>query len=223
MPPPYPNPHYVEFARIPHVPQCLIGSVPSKWVEKLCGKGMADFAVLPDYKLHRSEVREICRDRDKPVLFGYICAMAWGGQGNGRRSLNATTAWDRRECLEPKLTQLRSEEMTREEAYELFCGEKAVLRLGPSYFTKLLYFFSRKPNHYIMDKWTGTSMNLITGRTVVLMGKNAPTKHNTGKHYCEYCEEIDAIASDLKDTGDNIEQRLFSSRSECWRRYVRAS
>ena len=223
MPPPYQNPHYAVFAAIRHVPQPAIGSVPSKWVKRLDGKGLADFEPLPDYKLDRFEVREICRDRDKPVLFGYICAMAWGDQGDGPKKNNATTAWHHRECLVPKLTQLRDEEMTRGKAYKLFCGGNAVPCLGPSYFTKLLYFFSRKPNRYIMDQFTGKSMHLITGRRVMRMGKEAPTRQNTGKHYCEYCEEIDAIASDLKDSGDHIEQRLFSSDDGDWRRYVRAN
>jgi hypothetical protein len=101
--------------------------------------------------------------------------------------------------------------------------------LGPSYFTKLLHFFdpSAQARRYIMDQWTAKSVNLLAGRTVVHLTSGTPTPtRNTGESYEAFCLVIDAIANALGQTGEEVEQRLFSSGGrkkdvQSWRAYVR--
>jgi hypothetical protein len=133
-----------------------------------------------------------------------------------------------RNAIEEKLKKLRSGNLTRAQAYDLFRdkNKNAVKGLGPSYFTKLLYFFSPTPDFYIMDQWTGKSVRLLTGKRIVLMHKNkkaSPTSENTGKNYRKFCEVVDSLAWQLRNTGEQMEERLFSKKCHPpaqWRAYV---
>ena len=182
--------------------------------------------MLPTVPLNRADVRAICQDSDKLALVGYACAMAWGGQGSGPGgSKSVATAWADRAKLADQLTRLRVGGLSRSRAYDLFCGAGEVKGLGPSYFTKLLYFFSPALDFYIMDQWTAKSINLLTGVHVVRVYDSSPTRENKGGNYQAFCEEVDHLAALLGQTGDQIEQRLFSDggrRRAPWRAHVHA-
>jgi hypothetical protein len=116
--------------------------------------------------------------------------------------------------------------MTRCDAYNLFLGVGGVPGLGPSYWTKLLYFFSPNSNFYIMDKWTGQSVDLMTGNWVVRMAGKATSALNKCGNYQAYCEEVDEIAYILGVTGAQAEEMLMSKggrRPWPWRAHVRAN
>jgi hypothetical protein len=50
-----------------------------------------------NYQLDRNAVRAICINSETPVSFGYVCVMAWGGQGSLHgTSRNVVNAWDAR-------------------------------------------------------------------------------------------------------------------------------
>jgi len=227
MPPPYRNPHYAVFAAIPHVPQGPVGYVPKNWADSHKLSGVPNAATLPVSKLDRHGVRKICRNPANHVLFGYVCAMAWGlqGAGPGGRG-HVASAWAAKARLIPKLTALRAGGLTRAAAYDLFTGRGAVPGLGPSYFTKLLYFFSPEPTFYIMDQWTGKSVDLLTGEWVVRMAGNAVSNLNKAGNYQAFCEEIDSLAGLLGNTGEQIEERMFSKGGHHpapWRAHVVAN
>lgn len=134
----------------------------------------------------------------------------------------AVYAWQHRLRLECDLTRLR-EGATRSAAYNLICGEGAIKGHGPSFFTKLLYFFSPCPTSYIMDQWTAKSINLLTGRLVVRMDGDFPSGDNTGANYQNFCEEVDAVAALIGCSGQEAEERLFSRGGRPrwrWREYV---
>lgn len=225
MPPPYRQPHFATFSGIPHQRQGAFGNVPSVWVAQRRLIGVPDQVALENTPLTRQEVRAICTDPNQHVLFGYVCAMAWGLQGSGPGAArHVQSAWDRRDVLEQHLDALRAGGLSRSAAYELFCGEGAILGLGPSYFTKLLYFFSPEPSFYIMDQWTGKAVNLLTGRWVVRMSGDAPSPLNKPGNYQAYCEEVDAIAGLIGATGEQVEERLFSQGGRNpwpWRLYLK--
>jgi hypothetical protein len=211
MPPPFIDPHYNRFAEIPFQPQGALGKSPSQWVADLNLQDVPDVAQLPQQPLDRAGVREICRNPNKPVLFGYVCAMCWGWQEKGPRgNQGVTDPWQEREKIARHLETLRAGNLTRSEAYSLFRGEGKVSGLGPSYFTKLLFFFSPAEDFWIMDQWTGKSINLLTGEIVVRFNGASPSDKNKGGNYQAYCEEVDALAGLLKVSGDEIEQRLMS-------------
>lgn len=186
---------------------------------------------MPALVLTRHQVRQECQDSSKPVLHGYICAMAWGLQGASRTGANVTAAWAQRDRIERRLEQLRSGGLSRAEAYDLF-AEDPIPGLGPSYFTKLLYFFQPgEVDRFIMDQWTGKAINLLTGLQVVRMYGDAPNDRNTGENYDWFCRVIEVIAKQLGNTPDEVEQRLFSSggqhrkprgpwRTHVWQRWA---
>jgi hypothetical protein len=168
--------HWDAFVAIPHQVQGAVGSAPAKWA-KTCGLGaIPDTPLLPEQPLTRQQVRDICTDPARPVSFGFVCAMAWGGQSMP----NAKRAWKSRESLQNNLARLRAGEMTSAQAFECFAGKNWIPGIGPAYFTKLLYFFSPAPTNYIMDQWTARSVNLVTGRKVVLMAGDFVSENSTG-------------------------------------------
>jgi len=178
---------------------------------------------LPGNSLDRSAVRAICRDSTIPVLFGYVCAMCWGVQEKGPRGgRGVKEAWEGREIIEEHLESIRKGSLSRNEAYNLLNGKRKVKGLGPSYFTKLLFFFSPAEDMWIMDQWTAKSVNLLTGEIVVRLSGGAPSSKNKGGNYQAFCEEIDNLAIKLNCDGDEIEQRLMSRGKPPgkWRQYV---
>jgi hypothetical protein len=224
MPPPYIEPHWERFADIAYQPQGPVGVPPSVWRQAHRLEDVPGVDHLPGFTLDRHAVRTICQDPNKHVLFGYVCVMAWGGQelqyGGARR---VRTAWGARDQIATRLTALRAGGTTRGAAYELFCGGEHIEQLGPSFFTKLLYFFSPVPSFYIMDQWTSRSVNLLVGREVVRLDQGGPHWSNRGGNYQAFCEEIDLMAGLLACLGAQVEERLFSHGKPHpwpWRRYV---
>lgn len=133
-------------------------------------------------------------------------------------------AWNNQNLISNKLEQLRENQLSRKEAYLLFHGENSVPGIGPAYFTKLLYFFSPEPTHYIMDQHTAKSVNLLNNMIIVRMQGNAVSNLNRPGHYQAYCEEVDAMAQVLECNGEQAEERLMSRGVHHpwpWRAYMR--
>jgi len=223
MPPPYQPAHWNVFANTPYQAQGPVGVPPATWRNRFNLGGVPQVGGLPDFHLDRNAVRAICRDPRQNVLFGYVCAMAWGGQGDGNGRRNPINAWAHAQVIAVRLTALRMGGLTRSEAYNLFCNGGEIPGLGPSFFTKLLYFFSPTPSFFIMDQWTAKSVNLLTGTRVVRMYGSSPTRDNTGGNYQAFCEEVDLMAGLIGCAGQEAEERLFSQggrHSWPWRAYV---
>ena len=228
MPPPYRNPHWNVFAGIPHVSAGPVGYAPANWVANNRLVGVPLGAVpLSTHQLNRTAVRAICRNPSNPVLFGYVCAMAWGLQGAGPGgSRHVAAAWRANALLIPKLNALRAGGLTRRLACDIFTGANRVPGIGPAYFTKLLYFFLPDPNCYIMDQQTGKSINLLSGNWVVRMAGNAVSNLNKSGNYQAYCEELDSMGALLGVTGEQVEEMMMSKGGRHpwpWRAYMRAN
>jgi len=204
-----PNAHWAAFTSITFVPQGATGANPTKWVNAFEIDNIPGVALLPNEVIDRSRVRALCTNPRVPVLLGYVCAMAWGGQGTYNRK-HAKDPWSARKRLEDHLNSLRDGKLTRADAYEMF-RTHPIPGLGPSFFTKLLYFFSPEPNFYIMDQWTAKSVILLTGEPVVKMAGDLPSTENTGADYERFCQKVDAIAVKLDCAGQNVEERMFSA------------
>jgi hypothetical protein len=223
MPPPYQISHWNAFSKLAHMPTGAVGRVPTSFVMKhgLGGKPAGSIP-LPSCKLDRSSVRGICQNPANPVLFGYICAMAWGGQSD--QFGNLTDAWANSALIAPQLQLLRAGGLSRAQAYKLFTGPNHIRGLGPAFFTKLLYFFSPSPDFYIMDQWTGKSVDLLTGTKVVRMAGDAVSSTNACGNYQAYCEEVDTMALLLGIAGEDVEEMLMSKGGRqpwAWRQHVR--
>lgn len=234
MPQPYRLPHWSVFEGIPHRSAGAVGRAPTTWLGSHGLPGMPTGAIpLPAHRLTRGDVRHICLDPANPVLFGYVCAMAWGNQGAGPGGAgHVKDAWAARSAINKNLTALRGGGLTRCAAYNLFCGAGAIPGLGPAYFTKLLYFFQPAPDCYIMDQHTGKSVNLLTGNWVIRMAGNYVSPLNKCGNYQAYCEEVDQIAGLLSShsgtaiSGDQVEEMMMSqggTRPWPWRAHMRAN
>jgi hypothetical protein len=222
--------HWDKFSSIPHKAAGPIGVAPAKWAKTHGLLGVPSPNALPTHQLNRTDVRAICRDMSKDVLFGYVCAMAWGSQGRGRGgAANLKKAWSYLTTSQNQknLDNLRNNQYSRTKAYSLLNGK--IPGVGPAYFTKLLFFFSPQPNLYIMDQWTAKSINLLTGKKVVIIEQSgAVSGRNTAANYENYCSVVDEIAAQLKLSGEDVEEMLMSKGfvkkgsipPEPWRQYV---
>ncbi|MFZ4410867.1 MAG: hypothetical protein ACOYOH_26225 [Paracraurococcus sp.] len=171
-----------------------------------------------------------------------LCAviLAWGGMHvrHGKALFRAGPKW--RAVAE----EVRFGGLSRTKAYSLFHklrAEGALPGMGPAFFTKLVFFLRGKDAAdlgYIMDQWTGCSVNLLTGNpNAVLMNAtyawSGATKlrsafqvsdANDAAHYERFCYVIDSIADEVSLTPIDAELLLMSQGRGrgTWRRHVLA-
>jgi hypothetical protein len=216
--------HWNVLQGLPYTAAGAVGIAPSDWVRRLKLAGVPDANRLPQSPLDRAAVRQICRDNNKSVLFGYACAMAWGGQGLGPTRPHAQSAWAAHADLKPILELLRTQPLNRGQAYELFLNGTRIPGLGPSFWTKLLFFFAERADLYVMDQWVAKSVNLLVGRPLVPLVGGCPPRDTPPAVYNTYCEEIDRIAKNLGLSGSQAEEKMMSHggrKPGAGRRHVR--
>jgi len=195
--------------KIEFKPQGVVGDIPFKWAKDM---EIAHDYELPNSVLSREEVKGICQDLNVPVLKSYLVVMAWGAQGRGPGGKKSVqNAWRNRDEIEKKISLLREKPISRKEAYDLFCKPNSIPGLGPAYFTKLLYFFGRERDMYIMDQWTTKPILLLTKQNLIKHTDQGPSNSNSGKNYEVFCKIIDDLKEHLgAKSGDEVEQKLFS-------------
>ena len=114
--------------------------------------------------------------------------------------------------------------------------------LGPAYYTKLIYFLSHRHRSkcqtaYIMDQWASCSINVLTGRDVVLMNFNIPyggrattfsvSDLNRAENYDRFCRHMNELIEELKPLspgGDVSPEQLDAAMMDVsragWRQYL---
>lgn len=203
---------------------------PQTWVQSYLDRPVSCLSALPSRAQTRAEVYATCRDESLSFEHRFICAMAWGSQ----MPRNARLTWVHLERVAKIVEHVYRGGLTREHAYELFCGKQAIAGLGPAYFTKLLFFFSPQPSFFIMDQWTAKSINYLASEDVVPLSPgseqtNGPCpRKNSGATYARYCKMVDQLAQLHTPplTGEQTEQKLFCSGSPNvgpWRAMIRAA
>jgi hypothetical protein len=205
------------------------GRVPRQWAYYTTG---VVFDKLPIKALTRPELVALAADEsgytDAEV---FLSVMAWGGMNVAY----SRSAWRYFVILQPIIGKLRKGAFSRQAAYAALSGTLATLPnpgMGPTYFTKLIYFCCPKQRGYIMDQWTGKSINLLFESAdggpppVTFLGKRVSPK-NSSERYEQFCQLVEALGERLGEkNGGEVERRLFSSGArgaqECgrWRRYV---
>jgi hypothetical protein len=237
----FPEDHWCAFLSASGSPQKWIGDAPDRWFKSNGLESDARVSRLPSIPMSRKEVKEIAQDPNLDPLTGYVVAMAWGAQS--KRFGHPQVAWTHREKIREVCQRVRSDPtLDRHSAYELLSGKNAIQGLGPSFATKLLYFFRRESDFYIMDQWSSWAVNLLCGKSIVKMYfvKNKKTTNgsvlltNNSSNYAAFCAAIDELAKRYNETnlgapltGELMEERLFDiggkgKESGAWRRYVRA-
>ena len=189
------------------------------------------------------------RARAASIATVCVAAMSWGGMNlaNWRRlrGLSHRTWLDVAQCI-------RDGNLTRAEAYQrlrILKKNGDLKGMGPAFFTKLIYFLSPRDNPerqpaYIMDQWAASSVNLLTGRNMVLMDvtPKAPRRtrkssmaelalsftftvsdENTAIDYEVFCSAVDQLACRFGLGTDRADQALFGADvigPGSWQRYV---
>jgi len=109
---------------------------------------------------------------------------------------------------------------------------------GPAYFTKIMFFFSKKFNCFIMDQWTSRSINLLLGKNLIKLDNRVTVNKknykdglgNTGAVYEEFCNSVEFLCDEINKTSRTIspektEQLIFSrggrsQKKAFWRGYL---
>lgn len=194
---------------------------PARWAQALPPHELPGAIATHNRPLSREELRELCRDPAVDVLTAYLCIMAWGGQ----RRDHGREAWRHRDRIQRALTRLREEDLSQNAAFNVFAAEEPIKGLAVAFFTKLIFFF-RKPatGYFILDQWTGNSMNLLCGYEVVPLDPSwTVSRRTTAAAYDKYCELMVELSKQLCVSPDQTEQLLLSEGGRApkpWRRHV---
>ena len=191
---------------------------PAAWAKSINVSDMPSEVFSFQKPIGREALKGFCTDVRNDSLIFYLLIMAWGSQ----RYSNARIALLSRSKILSIIDRLRKSPSSREDAFSMFTHPN-IPALGPAYFTKLMYFFSQKHDHYILDQWTARSVNLLGGNQIIPLDSNHVSRRTTGKHYEKYCCFIEELSQELGTTPDELERLLFSEGGRNpapWRQYV---
>lgn len=211
------------------------GFVPSKWWRYVSKFLTIQYNLdLPNTRVSRQNLMQFSQKMEFNDLHFSVCVLAWGGMNrkHGAMTLNHFEHW------RPIVASLRDGRINWRDAYRRFSELRSMDLLpgmGPAYFTKLIFFGCAGREGYIMDQWTGRSINLLSNRQVVklnwssYLGRTSAqvSDQNTVTNYVEFCALIDELSTivDGGKTGGEIEAALFSEGrgKGKWRRYVKTN
>lgn len=207
--------------------QEAIGHIPSEWATWLRFKGASIsnevFDGLSRSRLSRSEILSMSCDPSISTQVLVLSILSWGWM-NRRHGLHL---WANQFEWIAVCDQLREGLIRGDQAYEKFRSLRKdgfLKGMGPAYFTKLIYFLHPKHNRYIMDQWTGSSVNLLfSGSIVDLSPQYYVTDRNSSSTYSLFCDAVDFLARRVALAPDIVELMLFSQggkNKHAWRKYV---
>jgi hypothetical protein len=191
-------------------------------------------------KPNREALFRMVTDRQQDTMALCATILAWGGMHvrHGRDLFRAGVKW--REIAET----VRLGGLSRMEAYALFHQlriEGSLPGMGPAFFTKLVFFLRGSAvtdPGYIMDQWTGCSVNILAGDPcpVLMNGTHAwispmtfrsdfqVSDQNDAGRYQQFCTTIDDIAEAVGLERIDAELLLMSQGRGrgAWRQHVLA-
>ena len=186
---------------------------------------------IPNKAMTRDELYAYVNRPETSMLKGILTILGWGDiqPKNFRSFANKETKF-----LAEALKDIAKSQLSQSEAYEKIKSLKKgsskhwkLYGLGPAYYTKLLYFYTKEKKHtcYIMDQFTARSMNFLCYKNEIPLTEDGNVdKSNTGEIYERFCLRIEAISRNLKAEGkkvepENVEFALFGKDSD-WRTYL---
>jgi hypothetical protein len=207
-----------------------LGDNPWNWANHI-EDGLGNRLKIPAGPMTRADVRTFCRNLKNSDEACFIVVAAWGRM----KTNNGRATWAARRNWLPVLHNIRRKIYSRKDAYQEFANLRAHNQLpgmGPAYFTKIIFFANVKQVGYIMDQWTGKSMNLLC-RSIGLRNciphmtpQGLVSDNNIPADYESFNRCIEALATRLGITAEECEQRLFSNGANggqplgIWRQYV---
>lgn len=191
------------------------------------GNKVQSLEILPeivDQQFNRDRLFELCKNEKYSNLTLTIAILAWGGM----RFDHARDLFEQWNNLDPIIQKLRTGEIqTRFDAFKILQNTRAngqLPGLGIGYFTKLICFLNPNLKGYILDQWTGKSINLLTGRELIKISSIGwVTDKNSPEIYGEFCEKIEQLSTLLEIEPIKVEELLFSKGGRhpgMWRKYL---
>lgn len=211
----------------------FLGGNPWSWANHI-EDGLGNRMGIPPGAMSRTNVRAFCRNLNNSDEACFIVVAAWGRM----KTNHGRATWAARNNWLPVLHNIRRKEYgySRQDAYQAFANLRTNNQLpgmGPAYFTKIIFFANVKQVGYIMDQWTGKSMNLLC-RSIGLRNciphmtpQGLVSDNNTPADYESFNRCIEVLATRLGITAEECEQRIFSNGANggqqlgIWRQYVK--
>ncbi len=206
-------------------PSDFKGHNPRDFAQKI-GAPVEIVGRMPELRFTRPTLVDfVAAERNAEAQF--LAVMSWGKMRHdqGRR------AWKVKERWTPLIREIAGSGLSRVQAYALFRQARAnrdtrLNGLGVAYFTKLLFFLRPVADAYIMDQWTGKSINLLFhgGDTVRFNAAGVVSDQNTERDYDRFCERVEFLAKRLGVEPAEAEKRIFSNGGRQvghWRAYVK--
>jgi len=189
----------------------------------------------------RDDIFSLVSDTSVDTLSLCAAIFAWGGMraDHGKKLFIEQNRWH------GTVDAVRSNKLSRRDSYCLLHKlrlDKSLPGMGPAYFTKLIFFLRGRNVEdigYIMDQWTGCSVNVLTSDPrKVLMNVTCTWRSaeevqsdftvsdlNDADRYEQFCCAIDQLSSELKLGKVDTELLLMSEGrgKGIWRKHVIAN
>jgi hypothetical protein len=223
------NMFWVLFTRPPD--QREVGDSPQEYLRKLndlCGLKLIWPKKYPTGQLGRKELRNLCGDKDVDVLIGYAAVMAWGGRGVDSKNYCLSLTSESRKGLVGILLHLRGSRENREADFDAMQRSAEDIKgLGISFYTKLLFFFRKEADAYILDQFTAKSACILFENCPIdLTSSGYPDPATKPSSYEWFCAALETLANKATHqagwSGELIEQAMFDVRGGKWRTYLRS-
>ena len=187
-------------------------------------QGIENLPEILNQQFNRNGLFEICGNENFSNLTLAVAILAWGGM----RFDHARNLFQNWNYLNPIIHDLRTGQIaTRHKAFEILQDNRAngnLPGLGIGYFTKLICFLDQNLNGYILDQWTGKSINLLWNEPLVQISNLGwVTDENTPQIYEEFCQRLEHLAEKLELEPLEAEERIFSIGGRNpgqWRQYL---
>lgn len=216
-------PHHLNtLQNIVHIPQIEVGYNALQWGQQVLENLQLNANL--NRRFSRPTLLNYCQNPENDDLHVTVAVLAWGGM----RRDHATTLFNT-DGWQIVVQGIRNGAIeTKETAFQEFQQLRNVARngLGIGYFTKLICFLNPELNGYILDQWTGKSVNLLTGQPHVNISPAGwVNDNNTAQVYQTFCSYIDELSQELGLNGLDTEERIFSTgRGQgAWRNYLIAN
>jgi hypothetical protein len=201
----------------------FVGHRPGNFARRI-GASEEIIGRMPEIPFTRPALVDFVKANRDPEM-RFVAVMSWGRMrhDHARKTLAVKERW-----IE-LIRALAKPQLTRAQAYALFRRARAnpnthLDGLGPAYFTKLLFFLRPVQDAYIMDQWTGKSVNLLfSDGATVRLNVGGVTDQNTETDYDQFCKGIEFVAEKLEVEPAQAEERLFSNGGRNvgrWRAHV---
>lgn len=188
-------------------------------------QGLKELPHFLDQKFDRLSLLELCSDKNNSDLTVTVAILAWGGM----RFDHARNLFKNWQHLKPIIHDLRKGQIkTRQEAFSVLQHARENGRipgLGIGYYTKLICFLNAELNGFILDQWTGKSINLLWDELLVHVNRYGwVTDENSHETYEAFCQRIEELARLLNCVPLIAEERIFSvggRKPGEWRAYLK--